>query len=208
MTAAFEIIFQYGIYDITPEDFATQHTKDFCATDASFKTMQEAFNNTVIANENRIHNIYNHIPNIGFIGGLGTVLAVEAANFAINTSYQSIINNVNVKPAQKAELFNRIKPEVLMHQVYKDYWDVAYSLCYRLHTHGCGVWYPTAEGNECANGLMQNLQSGFIQLFERVNVILQIFNYRPIQDSLFGYLRCNYHEDEEIEAVRVYFGYV
>jgi hypothetical protein len=62
LTAAFEIIFQYGIYDITPEDYATQHTKDFCATDATFKTMQEAFNNTVIANENRIHNIYNNYP--------------------------------------------------------------------------------------------------------------------------------------------------
>lgn len=204
---AFEIILSYGIYDITADDFATQHTKDFCAADNTVRTMQEAYNNTIIANENAIHKTYNSIPNIGFIGGLGTVLAVEAANIAINASYKSAINRVNVKPAQKRELFGRINHEVLLQHVFKDYWDVAFSLCYRLYTHDCGMWYPTAEGNERAGGLMKNLESGLIPIGDQASVIIQIFKNRPIQDSLYGYLRRTYPGDEEVDAVRKYFGY-
>lgn len=204
---AFEIILSYGIYDITAEDFAKQHTEDFCAADKTMNTMQEACNNTIIANENAIHKMYGSIPNIGFIGGLGTVLAVEAANIAIDATYKSAINKVNIKPAQKIELFNRINHEMLMMHVFKDYWDVAFSLCYRLYTHDCGMWYPTVEGNERANGLMKNLESGLIPPSDRSDVIIQIFKNRPIQDSLYGYLRRTYAGDEEVDAVRRYFGY-
>ncbi len=97
---AFEIILSYSIYDITSEDFVKQHIADFCSVDNTFKTMQEAYNNTLISNENIIHKRYGSIPNIGFIGGIGTVLAVEAANYAIKYSYESSLNNVNVSLPQ------------------------------------------------------------------------------------------------------------
>ncbi len=204
---AFNIILSYGVYDITAEDFTTQHMADFCAVDNTYKTLQEAFNNTLIKNENAVHRKYSSIPNIGFIGGIGTILAVEAANYAIKSSYQSSLRNVNVSIPQRIELYNRIDFDMLMHQVYVDYWDVAFSLCYRLNTHGCGVWYPSTAGNARAEGLMKNLQSGLIPSSEQVNVMLQVFESRPIQGSLFGYLRRNYPGDDEIEAICKYFGF-
>jgi hypothetical protein len=204
---AFSIILSYGVYDITGEDFANQHMDDFCSVNDTYKTLQEAFNNTLIKNENAIHNKYANIPNIGFIGGIGTILAVEAANYAIKSSYESSLRNVNVNQAQRLELYNRIDFDMLMNQIYRDYWNVSFSLCYRLNTHGCGVWYPTTEGNARAEGLMKNLQAGLIPASEQVNVLLQVFNSRPIQGSLFGYLRRNYPGDADIEEICKYFGF-
>ena len=204
---AFEVILAYGLYDITGEDFASQHSKDFCKVNASYETLRTAVNNTLIANEQAVHNRYSSIPSLGFIGGLGTILAVEAANIAIQASYESSLNNIALNPAQKAEILNRLNFEMFMQEFYTDYWNVAYSLCFRLHTHDCGVWYPTAVGNERAEGLMKNLNNGMVPPADRVSAILQVFENRPIQPDLYGYLRSKYPNDEEIEAVCEYFGY-
>ncbi len=96
---------------------------------------------------------------------------------------------------------------MMMNQVYTDYWNVAFSLCWRLNTHNCGVWYPTTQGNAHAEGLIKNLQTGLIPPSDRIDAILEVFKSRPIEGALFGYLRRNYPGDTEVEEVCKYFGY-
>ncbi len=201
------VAMEYGLYDVTGDDLINQYMSEFCSVEKTHRSLLEAADNKLIERENAIHEMYSNIPNIWFMGGIGTVLAVEAANQAIKYSYKKSLNNLNLTFQQKQELYYSIDFEKLMNDVYLDYWNVVYTLCQCLRSHGFSIWYPTAEGNARAEALMRNLRAGLIPDSERVNVMLEVFKCNPIQGSLFGYLRRNYSWDDDIENICCYFGF-
>ena len=205
---AYKILMSNGLYEITLEEFRQTHLNDFCTFDDTYKVMTDSVELTLQANERSIINSYNNIPNIGFIGGLFTVAAVEAANYAIRNSYENRLNNLNITPPQEFELFNRIRHDNVCFQAFGDYWDVYKSLAYRLHEAGLGVWFPTQEKNKKAEALFSNLSKQAIPEADVESVIIQIIEARPDFAAIYGWIKQNRnHNPEENEEVFNYFGF-
>ena len=170
--------------------------------------MTDSVDLTLQANERNLIDSYNNIPSIGFIGGILTVAAVEAGNYALRSSYENKLNNLHLAPAQEFELFNRINHAAACYEVYEDYWDVYKSLAYRLHKAGFGVWYPSQEKNKKAEAYYSNLSKQAIPEKDVESIIFQIVECRPDFPDIYGWVRQHWnHYPEENEKVFNYFGF-
>ena len=204
--SAVRLIIDYDIFDISREEFEAGHNADFGRCNEVYETMITAFNNTITKNQNNIAKGFSMIP--GFIfSGIGGAIAATVFNVATEAAFEVSIKKANVSFAQRKEIFGRIKTELLYEDVFYDYWNVHYSLCWQLNQRGLDMWYPTAEGNKKAEGLMNNLKGNLVPKDKIVPVLIQIFQARPQQDGLFEYLNDNYHDNPDVIALNEYFGY-
>lgn len=202
--AAMEVFAQAELYDISPEQFEEQHTADFCLCGEDVDTIIESFNLTIEANQNRKAQMYNMMPGMVFhgIGGFVTALAVNAA---VNTIAENDIKNANVTGTQRAEIFGRIHLDTLMERAYIDYWRVFLSLTYILNQRGLGVWYPTVENNNRANGLYQNLTAGRIPPNKIVSQAAMLLSLNPYADGYLDYFKIRFGTNAQTQAIIDYF---
>lgn len=205
LDAAMGVFAQKNIFDISPEQFADQHTEDFCLCKEDMDTMIESFNLTIEANQDRKIRMYNMMPGMVF-RGLGGLAAALAVNVAFNAIAEADIKKANVSSAQRAELFKRIDPAILMERAYIDYWRVFLSLTWELKQRGWGVWYPNEQDNARAEGLYQNLASGRVPAAIVPSQIILLLQANPYADEYMEYMKRQYGADEEAQAIIKYFG--
>lgn len=203
---AVKILIHFDIYDISREEFEAELGKEFSKCNVTYEALIEAFNNTITDNQARAARRGSLLPNIFFGGGVLGFAQALAYNAASTAIVESSIRNANVSQAQRRELFKRITRKELYENLLSDYWDVHYSLTYRLHENGVNVWYPSVEGNTKAQGLMRNLQSNLIPEEKKAKVLVQVLNNRPMQDGCVEYLVKKFGKDPEAMAIAEYLG--
>ncbi len=201
--AAMDVLAKAQIYDISPEQFENDHTEDFCLCGEDVDNVLESFNNTIEANQDRKIRAYNMMPGMVF-SGIGGFAAALAMNYAVNSIAEADIRNANVTPAQRAELFGRINFDNLMNRAYLDYWRVFLSLTYTMYQRGMGVWYPTVQSNERAEGLFQNLSIGRIPPEHVPQQMVNLLQLNPYMEGHIDFL-LNRFPTPEGNAIYNYF---
>ncbi|MBE6986415.1 MAG: zinc ribbon domain-containing protein [Ruminococcaceae bacterium] len=200
---AMRILAQADIYDISPEQFESQHTADFCLCGEDVDVVIESFNKTIEANQDKKIKVYNMMPGMVF-HGLGGFAAALAVNAAVNTIAEIDIKNANVTQKQRAELFGRINLDLLMERAYIDYWRVFLSLTFRLNQRGFDVWYPNEQDNNRANGLYQNLTLGRIPPEKVLSQVALLLNCNPYTEGCLDYLTARFGITLETQAIASY----
>ena len=201
---AMDIFSKVELYDISPEQFEDQHTADFCLCGEDVDIVIESFNLTIEANQDRKIKMYNMMPGMVF-SGIGGFAAALAVNAAVNTIAENDIKNANVSSRQRAEIFGRIDFSTLMERAYIDFWRVFLSMTYILNQRGYGVWYPTVENNNRANGLYQNLVSGRIPQDKVVAQTTQLLSLNPYADGYLDFLKSRFGITPQTQAIIDYF---
>lgn len=204
--AAVKILVSNDIYDISREEFETELARDFSACNRAYESLIEAFNETIAANQSRTAMKASLLPTAIFGGGLLGFAQAFAYNAASTAIVDAKIRNANVSKAQRNELFKRIDKKQLEHDVYSDYWDIHYSLTYRLNERGVAVWYPSVETNNKAQGLMNNINSKLIPKDKITSVLVQILNLRPHQAGCLEYIVDKYRNNPEARLLADYYG--
>lgn len=204
--AAVKILVSNDIYDISREEFETELARDFSACNRLYESLIEAFNETIAANQSRTAMKAAFLPTAIFGGGLLGFAQAFAYNAASTAIVDAKIRNANVSKAQRNELFKRIDRKSLEHDVYSDFWDIHYSMTYRLNERGASVWYPTKELNARAQGLMNNINSNLIPEEKLVPVLVQILNIRPHQEGCLEYIVDKFRGNPEALALADYYG--
>ncbi|MBE7068920.1 MAG: hypothetical protein E7386_00245 [Ruminococcaceae bacterium] len=204
---AVKILISYDIYDISREEFEEELGNEFSKCNVKYQELIEAFNQTIEDNQARAAMRGSLLPTVFFSGGVLGFAKAIAYNAASTAIVEASIRNANVTRAQRNELFRRITLSELFEDVFHDYWDVHYSLTYRLHESGADVWYPSVEGNTKAQGLMRNLNSNLIPEDRIVTVLLKIFETRPMQTGCLDYVVRKFGRTPEVKAICDYYGY-
>ncbi len=204
INAAMEVLYKAEIYDISQEQFEQDHTADFCLCGEDVDNMIESFNLTIEANQDKKIRMYNMMPGMVF-SGIGGFAAALAVNVAVTKIAENDIKNANVSSKQRAELFSRVDTNTLMERAYIDYWRVFLSLTYILNQRGLGVWYPTVDCNNRAEGLFQNLASGRIPPDKVLPQISLLYTLNPYNDNYLSFLTHRYGLTPETKAICTYF---
>lgn len=96
--------------------------------------MTESVNLTVANNQKSVAGVMSHVPTMvgggfGFKGALkGVAMATTFNAVTQGISNAAIKNARNITPPQQAELYGRIKADILLKRVFLDYWNVYISL--------------------------------------------------------------------------------
>ena len=204
--AAVNFLPEVGIYDVSLQTFEEQHTKDFCLCGNDMNIMIKSFNMTIEANQNQKIRTYNMMPGLVFsgIGGFATALAL---NYATSSMMEASIRNANVTPDQRAELFSRLNPNLLMEHAYLDYWRIFLSMTWWMNKRGLDVWYPNDEDNQKANGLFENMCALKLPEEKNPDFVITLLQTNPYSDNYFKYVNWKYAGSEEVAAINKYFGF-
>lgn len=203
--AACDILMQAGIYDVSAQQFADEHTKSFCLCGEDVQNMIDSFNATIEANQERKARGYSMLPTVFFSGISGIALAF-ATNVAVNAIAEADIRNANVTPAQRTELYGRINPEILMQRAFFDYWRVFLTLTWMMRNRGFPMWYPTEENNIRGDGIYQNLNSGRIPPDKVGELTVVLLRTHPFSDEHLAFVERTFGRSQQTEAIFAYFG--
>lgn len=209
---AVDILISEGIWTVTYESFTSQHVNDFHLAVDDYKIMVESFNLTIEANQQRKANAWSYVPNIiggGFgIGGMLKGIATATAFNVIRGGLEaSSISNANVKPQQRAELYNRLNRPLLRERIFTDYWRVFLSLVWTLNQNGKNIWWPTEQStNETAN-IFKNISNPNFPQDKIPEVMIHIIQTNPYNIEYYKYLVSKFGETKEVNDIKNYFGY-
>jgi len=204
--AAVKILVNNGIYDISREEFELELNNDFSKCNREYEALIEAFNNTIEDNQERAARRASLLPTLYFGGGVLGFAKALAYNAATTGIAEASIRNANVSQPQRRELFRRITLRGMQENLFSDFWDIHYSLTYRLNERGAAVWYPTKELNMKAQGLMNNISNRLIPEDKIVSALIQILDIRPHQAGCLEYIVSKYRGNPEALKLANYYG--
>ena len=209
---AFDILISNGAWNINYEAFWEQHIADFHRAVDDYQGEVDAFNAVLEENQRMRSNIMGYVPNLvgggfGITGAVKGIAAATAFNLVRDGIEANVLRNANVKPAQRAELYWRINPEILLDHVFLDYWNVSLSLVWTLVENGWDIWYPTDEAYHQSNNIFQNLSHPNFPQDKILDALLDIIRKDPYDAAYYQFMVSRFGETQEINAIKNYFGY-
>ena len=203
---AYKILLQHDIYDLTMESFFENHKNDFNECEKTYDAVIKAFNDTIAFNQQNVINSYNMLPTVFFSGFTG-LIAATFVNMGVSAAMESSIKKANVSRPQREQMFRRINHDSFVYDIFRDYWNVHYSLTFQLNRHGMNVWFPNIENNQKAHNLVDNIKRDIVPPDKLPMLLCQVFEARPYVDDLFIYLNSKYPNNPEVYAISEYFGF-
>ena len=210
---AIDILISEGIYTITQDLFVDKHFENYHSAFDDFNVTLESIRLTKQKNVQRIANITSFVPNL-VGGGFGTKGAIkgiakaEAFNVVRDGLEAGMLNSANqVSQPQQAELFGRIKPDVLFDHVYNDYWLVFLTIVSEFISNGINVWLPSEKATNTAQNVFRNLSNPNFPEERKLDMFINILTTFPYKREYFKFMVDNYGDNEQTKAIRDYFGY-
>ena len=210
---AVDVFITEGIWNITFEAFYEQHTKDFHLAFDDYAAVAESVILTVQNNQRAVAKISSFIPNMvgggfGVKGAIKGIAMAETFNAIRNGIENSAIKNAeNIHPAQQAELFGRIKTDVLFQRVFADYFNVVLSLVVKLNQNGHDIWWQTIEVDQQGKNIFKNLSNPNFPQDKLLDALIALLQLNPYNSEYFDFVESRFGKSEEVSKIKKYFGY-
>ena len=207
-----DILISEGIWTVTYDSFLESHLNDFHLAMDDYRTMVDNFNLVLEENQRKKATMWGYIPNLigggfGIIGALKGIATATAYNLIRNGIEESSLKNANVKPEQRAQIYNYLNTSLLFDRVFSDYWNVFLSLVWTLNQNGKNIWWPNNKEIAQAENIFANLSNPNFPQDKVIDAILQIIQVDPYNEQYYTYMIEKFGDTEEIHSIKQYFGY-
>ena len=210
---AVDILILEGIWTITYDSFMQQHSTDYHLVVDDLETMANSIMLTAEANVQATAGLMSFIPNLvgggfGFAGALKGIAGAAVFNIVRDGVEASALNSATkLKPAQQLELYQRINPQNLLHNLFLDYWRVFLSLVNALNQNGQHIWWPDDESIGKSSNIFKNISNPNFPKDRVLGAILDIIKINPYNAEYHKFIISRFGETEEVAAINDYFGY-
>ena len=207
-----DILVAEGVWSETLDSFRDKQVQNFHMAIDDYNTMKKSLNLTDQANQRAVDNASSHIPTLrgggfGLKGAMKGIATAEAFNAVTGAVKGAMKSATHVTPAQKAELFGRIKIDNLFNRVFVDYWNVYLTLTECLRKNGKSIWHYNASATSQAQNIMQNLTNPNFPQDKATEVIIQILTTCPYKVDFQKMLITKFGSTQEVRNINDYFGY-
>ncbi len=210
---AVDVLISNGVWTVTTYSFSKQHRNNFHSATKAVDTTLESIELTVNENQQRTAGLTSLIPNLqgggfGFKGAMKGIAKATAFNVVRDSVEASAINKAGkVKQAQRVELYNRIKPDVIFLHVYSDYFGVFHSFVNVMNQNGHTLWHQPKDENFQRDNIFRNIQNPNFPKDKVKEVLLDLLKTDPYKKDIYKYIIEKFGETEEISAILNYLGY-
>ena len=211
---AVDMLISEEIWTITFESFFEQHITDFHLARDDYDVIIESTNLTAQANQQAIAGITSFVPNMvgggfGFKNALKGMVKAEIFN-AVRDGLENraLEAAANIRPEQQAELYGRIKPEILFSHILADYWNVYLSLVWTLNQNGHNIWWQTEDTDQKAKNIFKNLSNPNFPQDKVLDTLITLLELNPYNLEYYKFATSRFGQSEEITKIKEFFGYV
>ena len=209
---AVDIFVSEEIWNITFESFFDIHTKNFHLAIDDYNVILKSANLTVQKNQQAAANLMSFVPNMvgggfgvkGALKGMAMAGTFNAVRDGIENS--AVKNAANIKPAQQAELYGRIKQDILFKRIFADYWNVYNSLVWTLNQNGHDIWWQTKAVDEKAKNIFKNLSNPNFPQTKVLDTLIALLELNPYSPEYYDFAILRFGQSEEITRIKEFFG--
>ena len=211
---AVDILVSEEVWTVTFESFFDQHTNDFHLAVDDYNVILESANLTVQKNQQIAANIMSFVPNMvgggfGLKGALKGMAIAETFNAVRDGIENSAVKNAaNIKPEQQAELYGRIKQDILFDRIFADYWNVHNSLVWTLNQNGHDIWWQTKDVDQQAKNIFKNLSNPNFPQTKVLDALIALLELNPYSPEYYDFAISHFGQSEEVTRIKEFFGYV
>ena len=210
---AVDVLVSEGIWNVTFQSFLDQHTTNFHLAPDDYNVIVESTRLTIQKNQQATARTMSFVPNMigggfglkGALKGMAMAGAFNAVRDGIENS--AIKNASNISPAQQAELYGRINPDVLFQRVLSDYWSVYLSLVWTLRQNGQDIWWQTKEVGQQSQNIFQNLSNPNFPQDKVLDALINLLKLNPYNIEYYQFAISRFGESEGIKNLKSFFGY-
>ena len=210
---ALDILISEGIWSVTYETLFEQHLNDFHLAFDDYNVLLESVELTIQQNQKAVAGVMSYVPNLvgGGFGVKGALKGVAMAGVfnAVRDGIENsaVKNAANIRPAQQAELYGRINPDVLFTRMYTDYYNVLYSLIWTLNKNGHNIWWPRKDVDQQAKNIFCNLSNPNFPQERILSILIDLIKSNPYSPEYYDFALSRFGNSEEIIKIKEYFGY-
>ena len=210
---AVDILVSEEVWTVTFESLFDQHTNDFHLAIDDYNIILESADLTVQKIEQAAANIMSFVPNMvgggfglkGALKGMAIAGTFNAVRDGIENS--AIKNAANIKPAQQAELYGRIKQDILFERIFADYWNVYHSLVWTLNQNGHDIWWQTKDVDQQAKNIFKNLSNPNFPQAKVLDALIALLELNPYSPEYYDFAISHFGQSEEVTKIKEFFGY-
>lgn len=209
---AVDVLVANGNWTVTFDSFYEQHTSEFHLGIDDYNAMTESVNLTVANNQRSVAGVMSHVPTMvgggfGFKGALkGVAMATTFNAVTQGISNAAIKNARNITPPQQAELYGRIKADILLKRVFLDYWNVYISLVCTLKNSGSDIWWQTRDADQQYKNIFQNLSNPNFPQDKVLDTLIELIVTNPYSPEYYEFAISRFGQSEDITKIKEYFG--
>lgn len=209
---AVDVLVANGNWTVTFDSFYEQHTSAFHLGIDDYNAMTESVNLTVANKQRSVASVMSHVPTMvgggfGFKGALkGMAMATTFNAVTQGISNATIKNASNITPLQQAELYGRIKADILLKRVFCDYWNVYNSLVWTLKKSGSDIWWQTKDADQQYKNIFQNLSNPNFPQDKVLDTLIELILTNPYSPEYYEFAISRFGQSEDITKIEEYFG--
>lgn len=210
---AVDILISEGDWTVTFDSFFDLHTSAFHLALDDYNAMVESVRLTVEKNQKAVAGAMSYVPNMigggfGFKGALKGMAVAETFNAVKKGVGNNAMKNAsNINRAQQAELYGRIKIDILFNRIFVDYWNVYNSLVWTLKQKGHDIWWQTKDVDQQAKNIFNNLSNPNFPQDKILPALISLILTNPYSPEYYEFAISRFGQSAEIDKIKEYFGY-
>lgn len=210
---AVDILISEGDWTVTFDSFFDLHTSAFHLALDDYNAMVESVRLTVEKNQKAVAGAMSYVPNMigggfSFKGALKGMAVAETFNAVKKGVGNNAMKNAsNINRAQQAELYGRIKIDILFNRIFVDYWNVYNSLVWTLKQKGHDIWWQTKDVDQQAKNIFNNLSNPNFPQDKILPALISLILTNPYSPEYYEFAISRFGQSAEIDKIKEYFGY-
>lgn len=149
---AVDILVSEGIYQFSIDTFSAKNIETFHTALNDLRTTNESVKLTEQNNAKVTQNLKN---------GIGSLFS-NRGSFArglVQGAVESTLEGSEITAPQKAELYQRIRTHLLLHNVFQDYWNAVITLVGILRENGKDIWLADSGKIDDINAVLESVHN-------------------------------------------------
>ncbi len=196
---AVDILISEGIYTVSADDLQNLHIKNYHIAVSDYQTMKES---VLLTAQN------NARTTQGLMNGLGSFFNGSRMQGFVKGFNEGVVEaGRKLSQEQKTELFLRIKPAQLFHNVFLDYWNVSISLVKILNANGKDIWLSDSEETGNMETLIKSMSNPNFPQEKILDIIFDIILKNPSEAAVYKLLEEKYGLTDAVKSIFDYFIY-
>lgn len=197
---AVDILVSEGIYQFSIDTFSAKNIETFHTALNDLRTTNESVKLTEQNNAKVTQNLKN---------GIGSLFS-NRGSFArglVQGAVESTLEGSEITAPQKAELYQRIRTHLLLHNVFQDYWNAVITLVGILRENGKDIWLGDSGKIDDINAVLESVHNPNFPQEKVADVLFDCILKKPNAAAIYKTMEEKFGLTDEVQKIFDYFIY-
>ena len=197
---AVDILVSEGIYQFSIDTFSAKNIETFHTALNDLRTTNESVKLTEQNNAKVTQNLKN---------GIGSLFS-NRGSFArglVQGAVESTLEGSEITAPQKAELYQRIRTHLLLHNVFQDYWNAVITLVGILRENGKDIWLADSGKIDDINAVLESVHNPNFPQEKVADVLFDCILKKPNAAAIYKTIEEKFGLTDEVQKIFDYFIY-